>query len=360
MLSKLKSLIRNRWIYHPLLWVVYIFLSSTKDLAYHPKFSDNLVNDAAMITFISSVVYFNLYYLVPRFLLTRKYGLYVVFFLSILLLNIYVAAFTLSVLTTPFFLTPGGFLAILIEALLVNIFTTTVTILHQSYRHEKYVKELEKKNLETEINYLKSQINPHFLFNTLNNIYFTIHEQPEVAQEIVLGLSDMLSHQLYDAHEHRVPLSKELHYLKKYVELEKIRQGEIVQVKYLFPEKSEYAAVAPLLLLPFVENAFKHGNKTEGYWVEIEAKLQGYKFHLLVRNSFQPKAPAQKNGGIGLENVRRRLDLGYPQRYKLAVKTLATEKPALVGASETAVEHIFEIDLTMQLEPFKTAENGQN
>ena len=363
----LKSIFSIQILYHALLWLGYALLSAAKDLAFYQFFYRNFKNDLILSLMIMGYVYFNMYYLVPKFLLPRKYARYLGIALPLMMLNSLLISITLTYYSSPFFISAAGIFSTFTDILLLNIFTTTIAILHAWYKKEKYSKELEKKNLETEIKYLKVQINPHFLFNTLNNIYFSIPDHPEVAQEIVLGLSDMLSHQLYDAHQHRVPLSKELEYLEKYIELEKIRQGDIVRVNYDFPKNADQVEIAPLLLLPFVENAFKHGNKTGelGYWVDIKVVLNHTRFDFVVQNSFQakenPKDESNK-GGIGLENVRRRLILGYPQKHILNIHSFVI-KPSLSGEEEelqTYEEQVFEVELSMQLEPSNNQNHGKN
>lgn len=341
---------RTRILYHVAFWVTYIFSWSFRDMVFYPYFFQNIFQNLLTSLFFAPLVYFNLYFLLPRFLLKRKYLLYTIIILSSLFTSALLSAYLQSILFTDYFGTITGFVILASDALELCLFSTIFKLLKSWYQKEKYMRRLENKNHEAEINYLKAQINPHFLFNTLNNIYFSIPKKPEVAREIVLQLSDMLSHQLYEARQAQVSLKKELDYLIKYIELEKIRQGEIVQVNYQFSEISEEWEISPLLLLPFVENAFKHGNKTalEGYWVDISAKIEDNYFLFEISNSCEKFHKEQtENSGIGLENVRRRLELIYPKKHELKIQQ--STKEVIASREELEEERVFEVKLKLDL-----------
>lgn len=185
------------------------------------------------------------------------------------------------------------------------------------YRDEKKRDEMEKAATEAELVALKSQVNPHFLFNTLNNIYSLIQIDQDKAQEAVHDLSGMLRYVLYDSEKPSVPLSKETGFLKDYIKLMSMRCSSNVTLDVSLPETDSDKHVAPLLFIPLVENAFKHGISTsEPSSIKIELKEEGEYVSFLVENTSFPKNDSDRSGsGIGVKNLQRRLDMLYPGQH---------------------------------------------
>ena len=185
------------------------------------------------------------------------------------------------------------------------------------YRDEKKRDEMEKAATEAELTALKSQVNPHFLFNTLNNIYSLIQIDQDKAQEAVHDLSGMLRYVLYDSEKPSVPLSKETGFLKDYIKLMSMRCSSNVTLDVSLPETDSDKHVAPLLFIPLVENAFKHGISTsEPSSIKIELKEEGEYVSFLVENTSFPKNDSDRSGsGIGVKNLQRRLDMLYPGQH---------------------------------------------
>lgn len=185
------------------------------------------------------------------------------------------------------------------------------------YRDEKKRDEMEKAATEAELVALKSQVNPHFLFNTLNNIYSLIQIDQDKAQEAVHDLSGMLRYVLYDSEKSSVPLSKETGFLKDYIKLMSMRCSSNVTLDVSLPETDSDKQVAPLLFIPLVENAFKHGISTsEPSSIKIELKEEGEYVSFLVENTSFPKNDSDRSGsGIGVKNLQRRLDMLYPGQH---------------------------------------------
>lgn len=186
------------------------------------------------------------------------------------------------------------------------------------YRTEALRRELEKERAESELRNLKSQLNPHFLFNTLNNIYSLIAFSPERAQAVVHDLSRLLRYVLYESSQPLVPLEKDLDFLRNYVELMRIRLPRHVTLESDIRPASPGATIAPLLFISLVENAFKHGvSNSEPSFIHIDIHQEGERVVCAIRNSYFPKAPERdKSGsGIGLANLERRLSLLYAGRY---------------------------------------------
>ncbi len=179
---------------------------------------------------------------------------------------------------------------------------------------------LEKNNLTLELDFLRYQINPHFLFNTLNSLYVRVIDLDDEAAEIVLKLSDLMRYNLYESNVDRTEITKELHFIESYLALERVRHGERVDIRFETTGNFQHQFIAPLLLISFVENAFKHGaGKTrEKAFVRVEAHLQGSRFTFRVVNSVPTTGVSPSpTGGVGLAITRKRLDLLYPQRYQL-------------------------------------------
>ncbi len=186
-------------------------------------------------------------------------------------------------------------------------------------RNQDEKRALENANLNAEVNFLKSQINPHFLFNTLNGIYSQAHARSEHTEHSILKLSDLLRYVLYDSGDDRVPLSKDIQYLSNYIDLQKIRLSKKISVDYVVEGRVEGQEIAPLLLITFVENAFKHGiSYTRPSVIKIHVSIFEKTLTLLVSNPVN-ETNSFAGGGLGLKNVMRRLDLLYPGAYWLDV-----------------------------------------
>jgi two-component system, LytTR family, sensor kinase len=184
---------------------------------------------------------------------------------------------------------------------------------------------LEKEKLETELTFLKNQFNPHFLFNTINSIFFLIHKNPDKASDSLAKFSELLRYQLYECNDRQIPLTSEVAYMENFVGLEKLRQNDNVSVSLLLNQPSPASlGIAPFVLMTFVENAFKHVSKhtDRDNWIRINLDMNQRELNFCIANSAsgEPAAEAVHYRGIGLKNVRRRLDLIYPGQYDLDIQ----------------------------------------
>jgi len=190
-------------------------------------------------------------------------------------------------------------------------------------RKEREATEFRSEKLEAELKFLKSQINPHFLFNALNNIYALTIIKSDSAPDNLLKLSGMLRYMLYDCKADRVPLAKEIDYLRHFIDLNLLKDSRGLNVEVHLDESRPGLSIAPMLLIPFVENAFKHSkveDRARG-WIRIELSTQPEHILFVVENSMPDAAtPKDLVGGIGLVNVRRQLELLYPDRHELAIE----------------------------------------
>ena len=187
---------------------------------------------------------------------------------------------------------------------------------------ERLAAVARQEQLATQLKYLRAQVNPHFLFNSLNNVYTLVLLQDERAPESLLRLSGMLRYMLYDT-DSRVPLGRELTYLRDYIALSLLKDSERMDVRVILDDSRPELPIAPLLLLPLVENAFKHSGvgEVEGAFVHVRLATEADRITLIVTNSLPATAEPQEGaGGIGLTNLRQRLDLLYPHRHRLTVE----------------------------------------
>lgn len=218
----------------------------------------------------------------------------------------------------------------------------------QSRRHQRL---LEKEKLETELKFLKSQFNPHFLFNSINAIFFLIHKNPDKASAALAKFSDLLRYQLYECNDAQIALQNELRYLENFMDLEKLRLNNNVEVYLELKAPADGALqIAPFILMAFVENAFKHVSKhTEAgrrNWIRIALKVEDNLLTFYVGNSKGDGLTTEvlHTGGIGLQNVKRRLDLLYQQQYQLRLQQDDTQ---------------FEVHLQLQLQSAPVKETMQ-
>jgi len=194
-----------------------------------------------------------------------------------------------------------------------------IRLAYSFIRNQNEKKALENANLNAEVNFLKSQINPHFLFNTLNGIYSQAHAKSENTEHSILKLSDLLRYVLYESGEEKVELSKDIQYLNNYIDLQKIRLSSKVKIEYAVNGLTNGKRIAPLLLITFIENAFKHGiSYSKPSTVKISISIFEQTLTMLVSNPVV-ETNSFADGGLGLKNVTRRMDLLYPSKYWLDI-----------------------------------------
>jgi hypothetical protein len=285
-----------------------------------------------------ATTYFINYYLIPRFLFTKKYPRFILFSFYTLVISVWLELL-ISLSVFAFFgnyqiykMDPASFDAVLLFVGLyfIIIVATAIKLVQRSLQIQKNNAELHKKRFETELKLkeaelklLKAQIHPHFLFNTLNNLYGLTLEKSDEAPDLVLRLSEILDYILYRCNEKQVLLLEEINNLVNYIEIEKVRYSDKLNLELNFPNISENLKIAPLILLPFVENAFKHGaSKSTGIaFVKMTLKIVDKNLIFNILNTKNPLVNSNENysKGIGLTNVKKRLELMYPEHYFLAI-----------------------------------------
>lgn len=202
--------------------------------------------------------------------------------------------------------------------------STIVKISSDWAKQLRVQQELETRTMQTELNFLKSQINPHFLFNTLNSLYALTLKKSDEAPEVVIKLSEMMRYMLYECNEQKVLLGKEISYIRNYLDLEGLRHKKL-DIRFNVEGEPKNFQVAPLIFISFIENAFKHGaaNHISDGFVHIQMHIENNELNMYVENSKPEKQPTiehkRKSGGIGLVNVKRRLEILYPNNYHLDI-----------------------------------------
>ena len=281
-------------------------------------------------------VYVNLYILMPLFLKKQKNLYYGISLIALIILSgtlqLQVVAWMIEVELyvnfNPDLLYSSRKVFNVTSNVVSMVFLVMVAkILKDNYINQQINQALLQEKLEHELKFLKAQINPHFFFNTLNSLYALVLSKSDLAIEVIVKLSNLMSYMLYETNQDEVLLDKELEYLGDYIELEKLRFGDELEVNYQIEGSLDNKYIAPMLLIPFVENSFKHSvsGGTEKIKINILANINQGVFHFHVNNSLSPEALSntQKNktGGIGLKNVRRRLDLLYKNGYTLDIQS---------------------------------------
>jgi two-component system, LytTR family, sensor kinase len=293
------------------------------------KYADRLSFAALELPVKMGATYFTLYFLIDQFLIGKKYGTFLIGLIaSMIAFGLMIRILNYTILY-PVFYPDGNLVPILYPPkILIGIFSVysivaIVASFHIAklwHQHQQVSQQLEKEKLESELKLLKSQINPHFLFNTLNNLYVLTLNNSKTAPEIVHKLSEFMSYLLYDSNQKEVSLEKELQYVGNYITLEKLRYESRLDVSFNIYSNIQGISIAPLLILPFVENCFKHGarNQLLHSWIRIDISVQNQALIVKIENSKNSEGDDTKIvSGIGLENVKKRLELIYPGQYQL-------------------------------------------
>lgn len=283
-----------------------------------------------------ALCYLNIYVLMPYFIFRKKYSIYILAIISAIFTMV-VVKFNLTyyLLDTNVWpegpvetntLTPNYVIDMMIGELYVITFVTAIKITADWLKENKRLNDLEKLQLQTELLFLKTQISPHFFFNTLNNIYSLAIEKSDKTPKIILKLSDLMRYLLYETKHEKQTLANEIMCLQDYLELERIRHGDNLEINMDISGDISDKKIAPILLLSFVENAFKHGvNKNIGkIKIDIDFNIKEEFLYFTITNPTPDdtthKQHTEKVGGIGLKNVKKRLALDYKKdQYDLKI-----------------------------------------
>jgi len=273
-----------------------------------------------------SLFYLNYLVYIPKFLDKKKYAAYAIVIL-ITLIFWGLGKYGIGLLFKPYVLirmheTIGFwqyFVGTIFTSLMFIFLSTVLKFTTDWFLNERIQRNLENQRLSAELSFLKSQINPHFLFNSLNSIYSLAYQRSETTPDAILKLSEIMRYMLYECNDNEVSLEKELQYLQNYIELQKIRFGKKAYIDFKINGKVDGQQIVPLLLIAFIENAFKHGVANDpGSAIRLLIEVDESHLYFFIQNR-KHNNNKDNLGGIGLINVKRRLDLLYPNRYKLDI-----------------------------------------
>jgi sensor histidine kinase YesM len=333
--------VRRHLVFWAAWWLFAGFIYSigpfSANLGYLKNLLRSLTESLAFMPMHIFLTYALIYFVIPRFLLKQKYALTIFF----VLLSFAVTA-SLSVLISGIIIGPirsfyqhhyafsnyvsvsfaMAFMAGLRGGITIGGLAAAIKLMKHWYVEGQRNLQLQKENAEAQLQILKAQVHPHFLFNTLNNIYSKTQNTSADASEMIFGLSDILRYMLYECNKPFVPLSQELKMMQEYIDLEKVRYGNKLELHAELPETTEGYFIAPLMILPFIENCFKHGASTilDQPWINLTITIDGDEMTMKLLNG-KSQENVQVNGhGIGIENTKKRLALLYPGKHQLTIQ----------------------------------------
>jgi len=323
-----KLFTRRRWLIHVFFWTLVLALYSV----FFGRQNNNFLQTVFFIGFLMPVTiasaYFVNYFLVPRFLIREKYALFALYFVYTLVISVFLEMIVM-IFTFIFMaevrisnMSPASIDTVFLLTSLSMVVCLALAIkllLHWRTSKEEYQKLMRDK-VETELKFLKAQLNPHFLFNTLNNLYYLTTEKSDRAPEAVLQLSQMLDYVMRGTREVFVPLQTEWEQMQNYVALESLRYADRLKVETKFTEDKNGYTIAPMLLVTLVENAFKHGvmNFSGNSWIRISVDCKDDIIRIAVTNK---RLQLSSKNGIGLANLQNQLQLLYPSQHDLCVSS---------------------------------------
>ncbi|WP_405413781.1 sensor histidine kinase [Maribacter sp. Asnod1-A12] len=302
-------------------------------LAFYPVLNDArpIPSDVfPKLIVILILFYFNYFYLVPSYLLKKSVLVYLLVSAGLLIVSVllidhfYEPKFPENIFMDH--QPPRGLAFMPVYRSVVNLgIPYVISAILRMYvewkRNENLRLSVEKENIKSELQFLKAQLNPHFLFNSLNTIYaLSVKKSPDTSEAIV-DLSELMRYMIYEADKDLVPLNKELDYIKSYIKLQRLRLSDSENVSLKITGEDRGRAVPPLLFISFIENAFKYGTDYKGKtYVKITLTITGASVYLNVKNKIGVFREPTKNSGIGLENIRNQLELIYPGLHDLVVE----------------------------------------
>lgn len=316
-------------IYHVAFWLVaylsWVFILGNNTLV----LSHAITIQFCYLVFIAGNYYFNAVYTIPHLLSKKKYVLFGLSFLGGVLLgailrvpvSLLVNRYLFKVDTSQFNYL-SVFFASFINILFWLVLIVAAKLILERIRSQRYIEQIENEKAVNELNFLRAQFNPHFLFNSINSIYAHIDKSNKPAREMLLVFSDMLRYQLYECNVEQIALDKEISYIKNYIALQKGRMDERVVVNFCATGVDEQIQIAPLILITFIENAFKYVGFNDGRENVIDIKLTHDKWGLLftisnTKDSFIRHT--EGSSGLGIANAKRRLELLYPGKHALQI-----------------------------------------
>lgn len=312
------------------MYASYFFYSISYGRRGEPDWPQIIPDFLFHISSLMVISYVNYFYFLPRLLKNGKVGRYMITYVPVFLILAYLTLLGKQYVRDGFTYEDSWMyslrfgLYVFVTAFFVMAFVGLIKFVEDYFELEARSRELENRQLTSELRFLKAQINPHFLFNTLNNLYYLAINQSNQTPEVIAKLSGMMRYMIHESNAEKVPLNKEVEYMENYLDLEKLRLNEEVPITFEVEGDVASARITPLILIAFLENAFKHGigNNGGNSWITVSLKVNDNTLNYIVVNSMlqHNEKTVREASGLGLANVRRRLELSYPKQYKLEVK----------------------------------------
>ncbi|MBU2913610.1 MULTISPECIES: sensor histidine kinase [Reichenbachiella] len=332
--------LKKPFIQHSLFWGAYFCINWLRWGSYFDDYTYSFESNLVEFPLHLAIVYFNIYFLMPRLIPKRVFWYIILLALSILGIVIIRIILNYFLVTTDIYKESNlehtdlfdfnYVLAAYIGQVYVVAIAMAVKMTIDWIAYKNKASELVKTNLETELAFLKSQIQPHFFFNTLNNLYSLTLDKSDKAPYTVLKLSELMSYVIYDAKQKRVPLINEVQHIQNYLDLEMLRYGDRLEIDLAISGDIEGKVIPPVLLLPFIENSFKHGTKVDSELIPIDISLDVTDNILTFSTeNLKPDEILLDNGlethkhGVGMTNTKRRLNLVYGDTHSLEVMETA-------------------------------------
>ena len=300
----------SRALVHILFWMLFVFVSLFLFSDFYWKANPFL----QYLSLLVILVYVNYFWLLPFFVKKKLYAVYIFLFAIISFLATLLYCYTFAQCGCTIFKCLSDYLW---QSLVPLIFFSFVWMLYRFLDEQEKVEAIKKQHTEMELKFLKSQIDPHVLFNNLNTIYSYAIEKPKEVPDMVLMLSDNLKHVLYESNSKTVSLEKEIQFIDNYINFQKLRVEGVKQVKYVKKIDTYNYEIAPLLLITIIENAFKHSTLNSN--ISIIIKVENHILECTCENAFNANNRIENNR-IGLQNLEKRLDLIYRDNYQLQVE----------------------------------------
>ncbi|HUR67330.1 MAG TPA: histidine kinase [Chitinophagaceae bacterium] len=314
-------------LHHILFWMLVLGIWYFLRVDDYASLATAFLVTAIKVLDLALMIYVTNYVLIPQLLYRKRYIWFTLAFITMILASSILKMNILGHLTnTPaLYNWTSNIKKRLYDNIIPHFFLViagaAVKLMFDNGLLRQRMAETAKEKAEAELNFLKSQINPHFVFNSLNSVYFLINKDNPDARAALHKFSEMLRYQLYEMNGEKVPVEKEIRYLKDYMDLQLLRKDEKYSVQFRCDESVKGFSIEPLLLIPLVENAFKHISHHHDRinFVKVELDRQNGSFNFRVNNSKERLPSTEMHGGIGLQNVKRRLELLYPGKHKLDI-----------------------------------------
>ncbi|WP_175402754.1 sensor histidine kinase [Mangrovivirga cuniculi] len=327
----MKEFLKTTWVQHTIFWLIYFTFNFLRWGSYFDDYQYSLESNLVEFPLHIILVYFNLYFLLPKLIPKHWIWYFILLIVATLAISMIRIVITYEFVTTEVWKESGQpaelfganyILAVFIGELYVVGLTTALKLGVDWVNFQKKTRELERLKMQAEMAFLHSQIQPHFFFNTLNNLYALVLEKSDKAADMIVKLSDLMRYVIYGSRDEYISTADAFVQINNYIDLVKLRYNEKLILDYNPPVGSKNKLIPPLTLLPFIENNFKHAGRDKQGNIPIQINLDLTDNHLIFETfNFKQKVrhTANETGGVGNENVKKRLDILFGSEYQLKI-----------------------------------------